>query len=92
MKEEAELATDPVLSPNNLKREQNKESNQEGSGTSFKGRKKRPPSANILVTSTGGDANQKRPRPSTRCLMCRGNHSLEECVEYMKGSVQKQPS
>ena len=70
VKEEAELATDPIFSPNNLKRERNKESNREGSGMPFKGRVKRPPSANTLVTSTGGDANQKPPRPSTRCLMC----------------------
>ena len=84
VKEEAELATDPIFSPNNLKRERNKESYREGSGMPFKGRIRHPPSANTLVTSTGGDANQKLPRPSTRCLMCRGSHSLEECVEYMK--------
>ena len=89
VKEEAELATDPIFSPNNLKRERNKESNREGSGMPFKGRIKRPPSATTLVTSNGGDANQKLPRPPTRCLMCRGSHGLEECVEYTNRSVQE---
>ena len=59
VKEEAALATDPIFSPNNLKRERNKELNREGSGTPFKGRIKRPPSANTLVTLTGGDATRK---------------------------------
>ena len=89
VKEEAELATDQIFSPNNLKWERNKESNREGSLMPFKGRTRRPPSANTLVTSTGGDANQKLPRPPARCLICRGSHSLEECMEYMKRSVQE---
>ena len=89
VKEEAELATDPVFSPNNLRRERNKESNREGPSMPFKGRTKRPPSANSLLTSTGGDAGQKSVRPSARCLLCQGNHSLEECVEYTKRSVQE---
>lgn len=87
VKEEAELATDPIFSPNNLKLERNKQSNREGSRMPFKGRMSCPPSANTLVTLTGGDANQKLPRSSACCLMCRGSHSLEECMEYMKCSV-----
>ena len=89
MKEEAELATDPVFSPNNLRRERNKESNREGPSMQFKSRMKRPPSANSLLTSTGGDAGKKSVRPSARCLLCQRNHSLEECLEYMKLSVQE---
>ena len=54
VKEEAELATDPIFSPNNLKREHNKESYRDGSRMAFKGRVKRPPSANTL-TLTGGE-------------------------------------
>ena len=89
VKEEAELATDPVFSPNNLRRERNKESNREGPSMQFKSRMKRPPSANSLLTSTGGDAGKKSVRSSARCLLCQRNHSLEECLEYMKLSVQE---
>ena len=90
VKEEAELETDPVFSPNNLKRERNKESNREGTSMSFKSRTRRPPppSANSLLTSTG-NADQKSTPSSVRCLLCQGKHSLEECVEYSKKSVQE---
>ena len=86
VKEEAELATDPVFSPNSLKRERNKDSYRDSTSASFKNRTRRPTSANSLLTSVG-DTSQKSARSSVRCLLCQGNHSLEECVEYSKRTV-----
>lgn len=74
VKEEDELATDPVFSPNALMRERNKESNRESPNTPFKGRTpRRPPPANSLLTQ-GREAGQKSGRPSTRCQLCQKNH------------------
>ena len=92
VKLEAELATDNVFSPNALKRERNKESNRDSNSPAsiYRGRNaRRSPSANSLSTSTKSEANQHKLRRSqTRCPSCQGNHSLEDCTEYKKRSLQ----
>ena len=87
---EAELATDPVFSPNALKRERNKESNRDTIAPTYRGRNaRRSPSANSFLTSTKPEANQdKSRRPQERCPSCKGNQSLEDCKDYKKRSLQ----
>jgi len=62
VKLEAELATDPVFSPNALKRERNKEScDTSTTPRDNRGRNtRRFPSANSLVTSTRPEANKNK--------------------------------
>ena len=90
VKLEAELATDPVFSPNALKRERNKEScDTSTTPRDNRGRNtRRFPSANSLVTSTRPEVNKnKSKRSQGRCPSCQGNHCLDDCPEFMKRSL-----
>ena len=69
---EAELANDPVFSPDALFREKRRQYPGANRG---KGRKGGPPSADSFVTET---------TQASRCPFCAKGHSLEKCPEFKK--------
>ena len=91
VKEEADLANDPVFSPEALKREKNKMTD--------KNRGKRVQGANSFVSlssrTQSSESRRKsnevaRPKQQTSlCPLCSGSHQPDKCGELRKGSVDE---
>ena len=91
VKEEADLANDPVFSPEALKREKNK--------TTDKNRGKRVQGGNSFVSlscrTQSSESRRKsnevpRPKQQTNlCPLCSGSHQPDKCGELRKGSVDE---
>ena len=81
---EADLATDPVFSPDVLKAERRRVPNKSRSGFN----RRRPPSSNSFATTT--DQTQDKTSPNTKnkqtrtCPMCSKPHALHNCDEFVK--------
>lgn len=86
---EADLATDPVFSPDVLKSERNR---------SFEKDKnpKYPPNSNSLLTATSDPQKSSSPTPDSRisspsiiCPACSKPHILSDCNEFKKRAVKE---
>ncbi|XP_078347357.1 uncharacterized protein LOC144632559 [Oculina patagonica] len=94
--EEADVANDPVFSPNALKADRKKPDNQIRSG--WKNRQKKrddsKQSANTFATSTTPPPNSfVPPSPANQeaqaCPLCDGRHALAKCNKFLKSSVDE---
>ena len=91
-KEEADLATDPTFSPDVLKKERNKETKVDKENKRYQFSKRVPPRANTFYTST--TSSPKPPQypgnraTASQCPSCQQNHSLDDCSEFKKKSVE----
>ena len=104
VREEAELANDPIFSPDALKRERKKTE----TGNHWRlGRGKRPSNKdesgpNASAFATLGNRNRRAPRPTSSppslkplgnqtdqlCPLCNGQHDLAKCSKFLKSSVE----
>ena len=96
--EEADLANDPVFSPDALKAERKKPDNQIRSGWKNKQKKRddSKSSANSFATSTTPPPSSFIPpsKPSAdqaaqACPLCNGRHALAKCSRFLKSSVDE---
>ena len=85
---EADLATDPVFSPDVLKAERGKVYNRYKPGTN---RKPRPPSSSSFAITADPSKDRNSPKPRTKtppqtktCPMCSKSHVLDNCDEFVK--------
>ncbi|XP_078382421.1 uncharacterized protein LOC144665122 [Oculina patagonica] len=94
--EEADVANDPVFSPNALKADRKKPDNQIRSG--WKNRQKKrddsKQSANTFAMSTTPPPNSfVPPSPANQaaqaCPLCDGRHALAKCNKFLKSSVDE---
>ena len=94
VKEEAELANDPIFSPDALKKERNKTVtvNQPRFGRKIRPKSKGVDGASGKSLATGGlpieskIASEKSYQP---CPLCEGQHSLVKCSSFLKKSVDQ---
>lgn len=87
IREESELANDPVFSPSVLKRERNKTLLKEP--TSQRYPQRRAPGASTLLTSSASSQINKSATPSKpQCPLCKKGHGLEECKSYLDKEVK----
>ena len=94
VKEEAELANDPIFSPDALKKERNKTVtvNQPRFGRKIRPKSKGVDGASGTSLATGGlpieskIASEKSYQP---CPLCEGQHSLVKCSSFLKTSVDQ---
>ena len=94
VKEEAELANDPIFSPDALKKERNKTVtvNQPRFGRKIRPKSKGVDGASGTSLATGGlpteskIASEKSYQP---CPLCEGQHSLVKCSSFLKKSVDQ---
>ena len=89
---EADLATDPVFSPDSLKAEYRKGPDKNKGNFN----RRRPPSSNSFVTSTGHtqcngrSASEPRVPLQTRsCPLCSNSHALYSCDEFKKKNMDE---
>ena len=96
VKEEAELANDPIFSPNSLKAERKKTDNQIRSGWRNKPSKRVDNrfTANSFATSSTKPPNssvQSSKPPADQadqaCPLCNGQHALVKCNKFLKSAV-----
>ena len=105
VREEAELANDPIFSPDVLKRERK---NTE-TGNHWRLRRSKRPSnkdesgPNASAFATLGNRNRSAPRPTSSppslkpsgnqsdqlCPLCNGQHDLAKCSKFLKSSVEE---
>ena len=91
---EADLATDPVFSPDVLKSERNRRFEKDKNP---RDRNRRPPpNLNSLLTATGDPptsssppANSKTSSPSVICPVCSKPHTISNCDEFKKKVVKE---
>ena len=91
---EADLATDPVFSPDVLKSERNRRFEKEKNP---RDRNRRPPpNLNSLLTATGDPpkssnppADSKTSSPSVICPVCSKPHTISNCDEFKKKAVKE---
>ena len=95
VKEEAELATDPIISPESLKKERLKSSER----TRGKHAKQRTAGASSFVSSSSArrsspvsrrdpsKGGQKSERTSSPCLICRESHCPEKCPKLKERRI-----
>ena len=88
---EADLATDPVFSPNVLKMERKKSPKKQKTGTN----RRRPPSLNSLAT-TGEESKKNSKSPpgektdsKLKCPVCSKSHMLYNCEEFKKKDIKE---
>ena len=98
VREEAELANDPIFSPDALKAEREKTGTQTKWGWKNKSKKKDDSdlSANSLVTSgtphPSDLASLTKPfadQTDQACPLCNGQHALIKCSKFLKSSVDE---
>ena len=98
VREEAELANDPIFSPDALKAEREKTGTQTKWGWKDKSKKKDDSdlSANSLVTSgtphPSDLASLTKPfadQTDQACPLCNGQHALIKCSKFLKSSVDE---
>ena len=96
VKQEAELANDPVFSPDALKRERRKASTKESTGDTQKRQAKNVNKSSHSFATSGlpskpsdsyRSAVSQRQDPT--CAMCKGKHSLLKCQDFAKATVDK---
>ena len=91
---EADLATDPVFSPDLLKSERSRRFENDKNP---RYRKRRPPpNLNSLLTATGDPPKNSSPTldsktssPSMICPVCSKSHTLSNCDEFKKKAVKE---
>ena len=94
VKEEAELANDPIFAPDALKKERNKTVtvNQPRFGRKIRPKSKGVDGASGKSLATGGShkeskiASEKSHQP---CPLCEGQHLLVKCSSFLKKSVDQ---
>ena len=92
---EAELANDPIFSPDALKAERKKTGAQPKWGWRNKSRKKDDSdlSANSFATAASPSVNSLIPSSKTpadqNCPLCNAHHDLAKCSKFLKGSVDE---
>ena len=86
IKSEADLAMDPTFSPHTLVKERMKGS---GRSTAHKGHPPRGITrANALSTSSSVKTRPSHATQGRRCLSCSGYHTLDDCPEFKKLSLE----
>lgn len=94
VREEAELANDPVFSPDALKRERRK------TGNYARGRINRPgsmsskpkPSQSFATSATRSDSTANSSNQyigNQPCPLCNGNHALSKCNQFLKNTAEE---
>ena len=94
VKEEAELANDPIFSPDALKKERNKTVtvNQPRFGRKIRPKSKGVDGANGTSLATGGlpiESKIESEKSYQPCPLCEGQHSLVKCSSFLKKSVDQ---
>ena len=90
---EADLATDPVFSPDALKAQRKKDSPKDKGSLN----RRRPlPATNSLVTSTRHAQRNDKPAAERRiygqaklCALCSASHALQNCEAFKKKSLEE---
>ena len=91
---EADLATDPVFSPDVLKSERNRRFEKDKNP---RDRNRRPPpNLNSLLTATGGPPKSSSPASDSKtssssiiCPVCSKPHTLSSCDEFKKKAIKE---
>ena len=91
---EADLATDPVFSLNDLKSECNRRFEKDKNP---RDRNRRPPpNLNSLLTATGDPPKSSSPKPDSKtsspsivCPVCSKPHTLSSCDEFKKKAIKE---
>ena len=91
---EADLATDPVFSPDVLKSECNR-SLEKDKNPRYRNRR-RLPNSNSLLTATSDPPKSSSPTPDSKtssssiiCPMCSKSHNLSSCDEFKKAVKER---
>ena len=95
LSKEADIACDPVVSAQSFREEVSKKSNEEvwRGRTRFDGRR-RPYSpsslhkANVNKVQRQGVRSQENKHSVKTCLLCKGNHGLDKCEEFLRKEVR----
>ena len=89
VREESELANDPIFSPNVLKKERNKVSPIKDP-TNSRSSSRRAQGANTLLTSSANtvSSDRKTMKSSIQCPLCKRAHGLEDCKEFLEKNVE----
>ena len=94
VEKEADLATDPVFSPDVLKSERKRPPEKDQKA----GRRnpRQPPNLNSMVTNTGDPSKTNTPKPDPKgpskpkiCPVCSKDHTLSSCDEFKKKTVKE---
>ena len=98
VREEAELANDPIFSPDALKAERKKTGTQPKWGWKNKSKKKDDSNLSANSLATSGTPHPSDLAPSTKpfadqtdqaCPLCNGQHALVKCSKFLKNSVDE---
>ena len=89
VREESELANDPIFSPHVLKKEKNKVSPIKDP-TNSRSSSRRAQGANTLLTSSANtvSSDRKTMKSSIQCPLCKRAHGLEDCKEFLEKNVE----
>ena len=98
VKTEADLATDPVFSPDALKAQRKKEPTT-AKGNSVIRRRPAPVTSNTLATSSRQTSRNAKPNTerkfseqSRSCELCSASHPLQDCEGFKKKSLEERHS
>lgn len=87
VREEAEMANDPIFSPNVLKKERNKGLPRESLNT--RPSQRRSLGVNALLTSSAINSEPRTAKPVSQCPLCKESHGLEDCKKYLEQEVKQ---